>query len=150
MFSRSFVVRILAKNTVAVLVFLFFLSGMVYLLRTPIPEAQASVAIAAQVEDADAVKSSITEMFATAPSTFNLPAASLRLAQSRLEGYAVCTPSTEATAVQYVEVAELLDKVKKHVGDFHRVVDGVMASNTGMTDCDFRVITAIAKAATGA
>lgn len=147
MFSRWFVVKIPVKSTFAVCALLFSLSGMVYLLRTPIPDAQASVAVAAQVEDADSVRSAITAMFATAPSTFNLPAASSRLARSRLEGYAVCTPSTEATAAQYIEVAELLDKVSKHAGDFQRVVDGVMGSTTGMSDCDFRVINAIAKAA---
>jgi hypothetical protein len=102
-----------------------------------------------QVEDADTVKAAIVNGFASAPDAFNLPAASRRLAYSRLDGYAVCTSSVEATAAQYIEVSELLDKAVKHVAQFQRAVNGVMDSKIGMTDCDFRVISAIGRVAVG-
>ncbi|MCU9528500.1 hypothetical protein [Pseudomonas mosselii] len=102
-----------------------------------------------QVEEADMVKAAIVSGFASAPDAFNLPAASRRLANSRLEGYAVCTSSVEATAAQYIEVSELLDKAVKHVAQFQRAVNGVMDSKIGMTDCDFRVISAIGRVAVG-
>ena len=99
----------------------------------------------AQAEDPNAVKVSIGQTFATTPDVFDLPAASNRLAKARLDGYAVCTQSDEATAAQYVDVSVMLDKAVKHVALFQRAVNGVMDSKSGMTDCDFRVISVIAQ-----
>jgi hypothetical protein len=59
------------------------------------------------------------------------------LANSRLDGFAVCTQKDEATAAQYVEVAAMIDKAKKHAAEFMKIVDGVMDSEAGMSDCDY-------------
>lgn len=112
------------------------------------PEGQPRLA-ADQVEDADAVKVLITQAFETAPGIFNLPVSSTRLAKAKLDGYSVCTQFAEATAEQYIEVAQMLDKALRHVAEFQRAVNGVMDSKAGMSDCDFRVITSIAKVTTG-
>lgn len=104
----------------------------------------------AQVEDADTARAAIGKAFAADPKSFNLPAASTRLGNARLEGYAVCTQSTEATAAQYIEVSQILDAVVNNVPEFQHAVDGVMDSKAGMSDCDFRVIVAMAKANKGA
>lgn len=99
----------------------------------------------AQVEDADTVRAAIGKAFATDPRSFDLPSASTRLGKARLEGYAVCTQSAEATAAQYIEVSQMLDAVVNNVPEFQRTVYGVMDSKSGMSDCDFRVIVAITK-----
>ena len=51
----------------------------------------------AQVEDSDTVRLAIGKAFIADPKSFDLPAASTRLGKARLEGYAVCTQSAEAT-----------------------------------------------------
>ncbi|WHT75755.1 hypothetical protein QMY54_00490 (plasmid) [Pseudomonas rhodesiae] len=43
----------------------------------------------------------------------------------------------------------MLDAVANNVQDFQRVIDGVMESKSGMSDCDFRVIVAMAQANKG-
>lgn len=111
-------------------------------------DVQASAT--AQVEDADTVRAAIGKAFTADPKSFDLPAASTRLGNARLEGYAVCTQSAEATAAQYIEVSQMLDAVVNNVQEFQRAVDGVMESRTGMSDCDFRVIVAMTKANKGA
>ncbi|CEK42681.1 hypothetical protein PQBR44_0158 (plasmid) [Pseudomonas putida UWC1] len=103
----------------------------------------------AQVEDSDTVRLAIGKAFTADPKSFDLPAASTRLGKARLEGYAVCTQSAEATAAQYIEVSQMLDAVANNVQDFQRVIDGVMESKSGMSDCDFRVIVAMAQANKG-
>ncbi len=103
----------------------------------------------AQVEDSDTVRLAIGKAFIADPKSFDLPAASTRLGKARLEGYAVCTQSAEATAAQYIEVSQMLDSVANNVQDFQRVIDGVMESKSGMSDCDFRVIVAMAQANKG-
>ena len=103
----------------------------------------------AQVEDSDTVRLAIGKAFSADPKSFDLPAASTRLGKARLEGYAVCTQSAEATAAQYIEVSQMLDAVANNVQDFQRVIDGVMESKSGMSDCDFRVIVAMAQANKG-
>ncbi len=103
----------------------------------------------AQVEDSDTVRLAIGKAFIADPKSFDLPAASTRLGKARLEGYAVCTQSAEATAAQYIEVSQMLDAVANNVQDFQRVIDGVMESKSGMSDCDFRVIVAMAQANKG-
>lgn len=103
----------------------------------------------AQVEDTDTVRLAIGKAFIADPKSFDLPAASTRLGKARLEGYAVCTQSAEATAAQYIEVSQMLDAVANNVQDFQRVIDGVMESKSGMSDCDFRVIVAMAQANKG-
>lgn len=103
----------------------------------------------AQVEDSDTVRLEIGKAFIADPKSFDLPAASTRLGKARLEGYAVCTQSAEATAAQYIEVSQMLDAVANNVQDFQRVIDGVMESKSGMSDCDFRVIVAMAQANKG-
>lgn len=103
----------------------------------------------AQVEDSDTVRLAIGKAFIADPKSFDLPAASTRLGKARLEGYAVCTQSAEATAAQYIDVSQMLDAVANNVQDFQRVIDGVMESKSGMSDCDFRVIVAMAQANKG-
>lgn len=103
----------------------------------------------AQVEGSDTVRLAIGKAFIADPKSFDLPAASTRLGKARLEGYAVCTQSAEATAAQYIEVSQMLDAVANNVQDFQRVIDGVMESKSGMSDCDFRVIVAMAQANKG-
>ncbi|WP_439126066.1 MAG: hypothetical protein ACNJA3_29635 (plasmid) [Pseudomonas rhizophila] len=103
-----------------------------------------------QVEDADTVRAAIGNSFAADPKSFDLPAASTRLGKARLEGYAVCTQTAEATAAQYIEVSQMLDAVVNNVQDFQRAIDGVMESTTGMSDCDYRVIVAMNQANKGA
>jgi hypothetical protein len=100
------------------------------------------------VEDADTVKRSIVEMFTTSPGTFVLQTASRRLAEARLDGFAVCTRIDEATAAQYIEVAGLLDKAATHAPEFMQIVDLAMDSDAGMNDCDYRVISLIARVTT--
>lgn len=112
--------------------------------------ADVQTPAAAQVEDADTVRASIGNAFAADPKSFDLPAASTRLGKARLEGYAVCTQSAEATSAQYIEVSKMLDTVVNNVQDFQLAIDGVMDSKAGMSDCDFRVIVAINKANKGA
>lgn len=107
------------------------------------------VPAAAQVEDADTVRASIGKTFNSDPKSFDLPAAATRLGKARLEGYAVCTQSAEATAAQYIEVSQMLDAVVNNVPEFQRAVDGVMDSTSGMSDCDYRVIVAMTKANKG-
>jgi hypothetical protein len=84
----------------------------------------------------DTVKRAITQQFETSPASFT-QAAAARLANSRLDGFAVCTQKDEATAAQYVEVAAMIDKAKKHAAEFMKIVDGVMDSEAGMSDCDY-------------
>jgi hypothetical protein len=103
----------------------------------------------AQVEDADTVRASIGKAFTADPKSFDLPAAATRLGKARLEGYAVCTQSAEATAAQYIEVSQMLDAVVNNIPEFQRAVDGVMDSKNGMSDCDYRVIVTMTKANKG-
>ncbi|MGE8065182.1 hypothetical protein [Pseudomonas sp. NPDC089569] len=101
------------------------------------------------IEDADTVKHSIAEQFSTAPGEFVLSSASRRLAQARLDGFAVCTQVDEATSAQYVEVAAMIDKATIHAPEFMKIVNLVMDSDAGMNDCDYRVISLIARVTTG-
>lgn len=111
--------------------------------------SQGSDPQAIVVEDADTVKRSIVEMFSTSPGTFVLQTASRRLADARLDGFAVCTRIDEATAAQYIEVAAMIDKAVIHGPEFMKIVDHVMDSDAGMNDCDYRVISMIARVTTG-
>ncbi|MHC5195184.1 hypothetical protein [Pseudomonas laurylsulfatiphila] len=110
---------------------------------------QEAGALPVVIEDADAVKHSIAEQFSAAPGEFVLSAASHRLALARLDGFAVCTQVDEATAAQYVEVAAMIDKATIHGPEFMKIVDHVMDSDAGMNDCDYRVISLIARLTTG-
>jgi hypothetical protein len=100
-------------------------------------------------EDADTVKHSIAEQFSAAPAEFVLSESSRRLALARLDGFAVCTQVDEAAAAQYVEVAAMIDKATLHAPEFRKLVEQVMDSDAGMNDCDFRVISLIARVTTG-
>lgn len=134
------------KTTLIVAVMALAAAGAFAALQRPIASSTAGIGL---IEDADTVKADIAHAFAEGPGVFNLPASSNRLAKSRLDGFAVCTQSVEATAEQYVEVSQMLDKATKFVPELQRAVDGVMDSKAGMTDCDFRVITAISKVSAG-
>lgn len=103
------------------------------------------LAVAPQIEDADTVKTSIAQGFATAPGQFDLKIASARLAKARLDGFPVCTQAAEATSQQYVAVAGMLDAAQRNAPLFLKAVDGVMDSKQGMSDCDYRVISIIGK-----
>lgn len=113
--------------------------------KLPVPGAGTAPPVA---EDVDTVKRAITQQFETSPASFTQAAAARRLANSRLDGFAVCTQKDEATAAQYVEVAAMIDKAKKHAAEFMKIVDGVMDSEAGMSDCDYRVISLISRVAT--
>lgn len=117
--------------------------GAAYKVNAQVPPAPLPVA--PQIEDADAVKTSIAQGFATAPGQFDLKIASARLAKARLDGFAVCTQAAEATSQQYVAVAGMLDAAQRNAPLFLKAVDGVMDSKQGMSDCDYRVITIIGK-----
>lgn len=99
--------------------------------------------------DADAVKRKIVRSFLDLSDQFELPPMSVELSNARLGGYAVCSSSDEATAAQYIEVAEMLDRAREHRGAFSAAVDKVMDKPTGMSDCDFRVLEAISRASAG-
>lgn len=100
-------------------------------------------------DDADAVKSRIVRSFLNLANKFDLPAHSAELSHARLGGYAVCSSSDEATAAQYIEVAEMLDRARQHQGAFSAAVDKVMNKPTGMSDCDFRVLEAVSRVSAG-
>lgn len=100
----------------------------------------------ASTPDADQVREEIATRFLREPLVFSIRAASAELAAARLDGFAVCTQASEATSAQYVEVAGFLDK--PHEGfAFKQAVDAVMTDPSGMSDCDFRVLTIISNAA---
>lgn len=110
-----------------------------------LPPAGEVEASAAPLQDADQVKASIVEQFRDHPEAFTVAAAAARLADARVDGFAVCVATVEATAEQYVSVASYIDQARKHAGAFKSVVDHVMDQPQGMSDCDFRVISAIAR-----
>lgn len=100
---------------------------------------------AAGPENADAVRKSIAKAFSDFPHQFDLPKAALQLGNARLEGFAVCSNADEASAAQYVEVAQMIDQAQVHTGAFQKLVNGVMDASQGMSDCDFRVLSVIAR-----
>ena len=95
--------------------------------------------------DADQVKKSIAVQFQSRPEAFSVSAASTQLGQAKMEGFAVCAPTVEATAEQYVSVASYIDEARSNVAAFKKAVDQVMDQPQGMSDCDFRVISAISR-----
>lgn len=107
-------------------------------------EVEASTATA-KVQDADQVKKSIATQFQSHPEEFSVSEASTQLGLARMEGYAVCVATVEATAEQYIAVASYIDDAKSHVAAFKKAVDLVMDQPQGMSDCDFRVISTIAR-----
>ncbi len=100
----------------------------------------------AKAQNADQVKKSIAAHFQSHPGEFSVSEASTQLGLARMEGYAVCVATVEATAEQYISVASYIDDVKSHVAEFRKAVDQVMDQPQGMSDCDFRVISTIAQA----
>jgi hypothetical protein len=135
------------KKMALTAVALIVVAGIALAASGKLPTAGSSTAPVV-IEDVDTVKRSIAEQFEASPSTFVQATAVRRLANARLDGFAVCTLTDEATAAQYVEVAAMIDKATKHTAEFMKVVDGVMGSVLGMSDCDYRVISLLSRVAT--
>lgn len=110
-----------------------------------LPSSSEVEASTAKVQDADQVKKSIATQFQSHPEEFSVSEASTQLGLARMEGYAVCVATVEATAEQYIAVASYIDDAKSHVAAFKKAVDLVMDQPQGMSDCDFRVISTIAR-----
>ncbi len=110
-----------------------------------LPSSSEVEASTAKVQDADQVKKSIAAQFQSHPEEFSVSEASTQLGLARMEGYAVCVATVEATAEQYIAVASYIDDAKSHVAAFKKAVDLVMDQPQGMSDCDFRVISTIAR-----
>ena len=110
-----------------------------------LPSSSEVEASTAKVQDADQVKKSIATQFQSHPEEFSVSEASTQLGLARMEGYAVCVATVEATAEQYIAVASYIDDAKSHVAAFKKAVDQVMDQPQGMSDCDFRVISTIAR-----
>lgn len=135
-----------SRIAIGVSVLAVTLLGAMAWVLLPMPANDVEAAVAPQL-DAEQVKDAIAASFAAEPSGFSVLSAAVQLASARLDGFAVCTPEAEATAQQYIEVAAFLDKARTYKAAFQKAVDAVMDKPSGMSDCDFRVLTVIARVA---
>ncbi|HBO6306048.1 MULTISPECIES: hypothetical protein [Pseudomonas] len=102
----------------------------------------------ASVSSDEITKARIQKRYLSAPGQFDLDASAKELAGVTIEGeYHICAEKVEITAEQYIEISRMLDKPRPFASEFKAVVDRALSSPDGVSDCSYRVLALIDRAA---
>ncbi|MPQ69248.1 hypothetical protein [Pseudomonas sp. MWU12-2323] len=70
---------------------------------------------------------------------FNIASLAGKLAAFRIDGMAVCAPD-EISAEQYIQLAAINEKLTANYKGVAAQLNDLLAKDTGITDCQFRVL----------
>lgn len=102
----------------------------------------------ANVPSDEATKARIQKRYLSTPGQFDLDASAKELADVTIEGeYHICAEKIEISAEQYIDISRMLDKQRPFASEFKAVVDQALASPDGVSDCSYRVLALIDRAA---
>lgn len=131
------------RKRVIVFAGIILLSAVAY--ATASLNAKPETAAISTFDDIDKFKKSLSSELVKQPESFSVAKAASKLGAYRLAGgFAVCSDKAEIEAKQYVEFSALIDKLKDKpvlLNQFNALLD----SDTGVTDCQFRVTEVLSK-----
>ncbi len=97
-------------------------------------------------DEVDEFKRVASRKLITEPAQHTIVESAHNLALMRIDNmYAVCSDSDEIEASQYLELAEIIDPITERAPAVGNEIEMILSQGSGITDCQFRIIEAIAQ-----